>query len=164
MVAWLAVAGQFASGLMEYQADKATAKAQKRIQAWRNTMTNLSNALNQNSITQNQIMSNEASRRQALDIQTDAMTSTSSLMVEAGAAEVAGRSVNQAVLAIKQSADVAEGIREQNLIDSWAAYDTQRVQSGFDAALQQDHSYIPKPNLGTYMLKAGIKSYNSLKG
>lgn len=145
-------------GFMQYQSDKAEAKAARAYQKYRNTMTNLSNAINQNAITTNEIMSNDAFTREAVDIKKDYLAADANATVSAAAAGVKGRSVNQSLFDIKRSMDVAEGLRQENLRNSWLAFDQQRQTSAMDAALQQDHSYIPKPKLASYLLNAASKN------
>ena len=153
--AFAASAGMNAvGGLFQYGADKAAAKAAKAQQRYRNAMTNLSNAINQDSITVNEIMSNDAFARQGVEIQQDYQQSFGSTQVAAASAGTGGRSVTRSLFQLKQSRDIAEGIRKQNLTDSWIAFDIQRTNSAMSAAMQQDHSYIPKPNLTSYLFGA----------
>lgn len=151
----LAAAGmQVGSAIMNYQADKATAKAQQAFQKYRNTMTQLSNALAQNAITSNELIEMEQSKRDALTIQQDYQTAAGDTQVQAGASYTAGRSVSRSMHELKLSAQAAETVRQENLINAWQGYDAQRKNAAMSAAMQQDYSYIPTPKLGSYLFKA----------
>lgn len=154
MAFWAAFAMNAGSKLAAYGEASANAKAQKAYQQYRNTMTNLSNAVSQNNITVNELFSNDVFKRQALEIQQDYKQSYGDLNVQAGAAGTAGRSVDRALTMVKQNRDMAEQVRNQNLIDSWIGFDVQRQNSAMSAAMQQDHSYIPKPSLSSYLFGA----------
>lgn len=158
-VPWMAIAAgsSLLSGLMSFGADKAAAKAQRAFQKYRNTMTQLSNALAQDAITANELISNEQFRRQALQIQSTYQEAAGATQVQAGATDTAGRSVDRSMFLLEQSRDMAEAVRQENLISSWIAFDQQRENAAMSAAMQQDYSYIPKPNLMTYLFKAGTQ-------
>ena len=151
----LAAAGmQIGSSLMNYQADKATAKAQQAFQRYRNTMTHLSNAMTQNAITSNELIEMESSKREALQIQENYQAAAGATQVQAGAAYTAGRSVDRSMHELKLGAQMAETVRQENLVNAWQGYDAQRKNAAMSAAMQQDHSYIPTPKLGSYLFKA----------
>lgn len=151
----LAAAGmQIGSSIMSYQADKATAKAQQAFQKYRNTMTQLSNALTQNAITSNELIEMEQSKRDALTIQENYQQVAGDTQVMAGASYTAGRSVNRSMHELKLGAQMAEQTRQDNLINAWQGYDAQRKNAAMSAAMQQDYSYIPTPKLGQYLFKA----------
>lgn len=151
----LAAAGmQVGSALMGYQADKATAKAQQAFQKYRNTMTQLSNAMTQNAITSNELIEMEASKREALQIQGNYQEAAGAVQVQAGSAYTAGRSVDRSMHELKLGAQMAESVRQENLINAWQGYDAQRKNAAMSAAMQQDHSYIPTPKLSSYLFKA----------
>lgn len=148
----------FFSALMSYGADKAAAKAQRAFQKYRNTMTQLSNALAQDAITSNELISNEQFRRQALQIQSTYQEAAGATQVQAGASDTAGRSVDRSMFLLEQSRDMAEAVRQENLINSWTAFDQQRQNAAMSAAMQQDYTYIPKPNLASYLFKSAMNA------
>src|SRR5690606_6144073 len=110
------------------------------------------------SITSNELISNEQFRRQALEIQSTYQEAAGATQVQAGFAETAGRSVDRSMFLLEQSRDMAEAVRQENLINSWTAFDQQRQNAAMSAAMQQDYTYIPKPNLLSYLFKAGTQS------
>ena len=156
MAFWaLAAAGmQIGSAIMGYKADKAQAKAQQAFQKYRNTMTQLSNALTQNAITSNELIELDQAKRDALTIQENYQQSSGDTQVMAGASYTAGRSVGRSLHVLKLSTQMAEQTRQENLINAWQGYDAQRKNAAMSAAMQQDHSYIPTPKLGQYLFKA----------
>ena len=148
-------------GAAQYQADKAEAKARKAWQRYSNTMVNLSNSLNQNAITDNEVMAMQESTNQAIDIKKDYLQTAATTEVSAAAAGVKGRSVNQALFDVQRNANIAEGRRQGALENAFLAFDQQRQQSSMSAAMQKDYSYIPKPKFASYMLKAASSSAGS---
>jgi hypothetical protein len=155
---------EFIKAGMQYKADKAEYKAKKAWQDYRNTMTNLSNAVSQNAITSNEILSNAAFARQAMQLQKATMATEGSVVSSAAAAGVKGKSVNQVVLSVQRSSAEQERERQIQLETSWMSFDQQRTNSAMSAALQQDYSYIPKPKASTYFINAAIKTAEQVAG
>lgn len=155
---------EFISAAMQYKADKAEYKAKKAWQEYRNTMTNLSNAVSQNAITSNEILSNAAFARQAMQLQKATMATEGAVVSSAAAAGVKGKSVNQVVLSVQRSSAEQERERQIQLETSWMASDHQRVNSAMSAAMQQDYTYIPKPKASTYFIKAAINTASQAMG
>lgn len=150
----------FIAAEANYQADKAQWKAQTAWQKYRNTMVNLSNSINQNAITQNEILAQQAFADQALKIKKGSLMSTARAEVAAAAAGVKGRSVNQAMLDVKRNAANREYERQVSFTNANLAFDQQRLQSKMSADMQQDYTYLPKPNSASYYLNAFIKTAN----
>ena len=163
----LAAAGmQIGSAIMSYNADKASAKAAQAFQAYRNGMTRLSNALSQNAITSNELIDMEASKREALQIQGNYQEAAGAQQVQAGATYTAGRSVDRSMHELVLGKEMAETVRQENLVNAWQGYDAQRKNAAMSAAMQMDYSYIPTPKLGQYLFKAaaGIASQQAGRG
>lgn len=146
------------SAASQYSADKAESKVRRAWQTYRNTMTRLSDAVSQNAITSNELLSNAAFARQAMQLQKATMATEGSAESSAAAAGVRGKSVNQVVLSIQRSSAEQERERQIQLETSWMASDQQRLNSAMSAAMQQDYSYIPKPKASTYFLGAAMKT------
>jgi hypothetical protein len=155
---WLSLGLNLASAFGSYQADKAAAKAAQAWQAYSNTMLRLSDGLNQNAITTNEILSQQAFADQAIGIKQSNILTQAQAEVSAAAAGVKGTSVDDVMRDINRSAAVAENKRQNDLNASYLAFDQQRQSSAMSAAMQQDYSYIPKPKLGSYLLKAAAAS------
>lgn len=156
---WLSFGLNLLGGYGQYQADKASAKAAKAWQAYSNTMIRLSDAVNQNAITTNEILSQQAFADQAIGIKQSNILTTAQAEVSAAAAGVKGVSVDDVLLDINRNAANAENKRQNDLKASRLAFDQQRQSSALSAALQQDYSYIPSPKLGSYLLNAATKSF-----
>lgn len=148
----------FLSAGLNYQADKAKAKAQKKWQAYTNAMTNISNAMNQSAISQNESMAVEQSLMEAVNIQRGGILTEAKAEVQAAAAGVAGRSVNQTILDIQSNAAAKERARQINLENTLSGYAQQRTQSAFQAQLNQDYSFIAKPSASTALFGAAMDS------
>jgi len=159
---YLSAGLQLGSMLSSYNADKASSKASRAIQAYNNAMVQLSNSVNQNAITQNELLAQQAFNQQAIQLQRGSILTQARVEVSAAAAGVKGRSVNQALFNVQRNAANQERQRQLSLRNANLAFDQQRVQSAMSAAMQTDHSYIPKPKFGTYLLKAASSMYGSM--
>ena len=153
---WFAVAAgaQALGAIGSYRADKARAKAQKAMQEYRNKMTNIANAINQNAITQNTTLAIQQSAKQAVHMRRDELSTLGSTSVAAAAAGVRGRSVNSTLLNVQRQAGLSEKQRSDDLQQYFLQARQQRLSSSLSAVQNQDLSYIPKPSLGSYLLKA----------
>lgn len=163
---WFAIAAgmQVAGALGQYSADKANAKAQKAVQKYRNKMANIANAINQNAITTNTILSMQQSARKAVFMRRDELSTLGSTAVAAAAAGVRGRSVNASLMAVQRNAATAERMRQNDLEEQFMQYDQERLSSSLSAVMNQDHSYIAKPSLGSYLFKAASSIAQSKAG
>ena len=153
---WFAVqaAMQVAGAVAQYKGDKAQAKAAQRMQDYRNKMLSISNAMNQNSITTNTSLAIQQSARQAVYMRRDELSTLGSTAVSAAAAGVKGRSVNATLLDVQRNAGYAERQRSEDLELQFLQYDQERLNSSLSATMQTDLSYIPKPKLSSYLIKA----------
>jgi len=166
---WWAVAASAGlaglQGLSEYDAASKKSKAAKKWQEYSNTMTNLNDAVNQNAITTNEILAMQASTLEAVDIKKVNLVQQAEAEAFAAAAGVRGRSVNQSMLNLNRNAATAQRNRQTRLRNQFLAFDQQRVQSKFSAALNQDYSFIPEPKAGNILLgaaSAGLSTYAAL--
>lgn len=144
----------FLSAFMSYRGDKAQYKAQKAIQEYRNKMTNIANAINQNAITQNTTLAIQQSARQAVNMRRDELTTAGSTAVAAAAAGVRGRSVNATLMDVQRKAGLLEKQRTDDLEQFFMQARQQRLSSALSAVQNQDLTYIPKPRLSTYLISA----------
>lgn len=158
---WMALAAtglNFLSANESYKADKAQAKAQRAWQAYSNTMTRLSDSVNQNAVTTNQLMAQDAFASQALDLRKESFITQAKVETAAAAAGVKGRSVTQTMFSVQRNAANREAERAQQFQNTMLAFDQQRQNSTMTAAMNMDYSYIPKPKAATYFLNAAQKS------
>lgn len=159
----LMAAGIFgAQGILGYQADKEQSKAQRVWQQYSNTMTDLSDAMMQNAITQNEIFAMEASTDLAQDIQIDVLQAEGAAEVAAAAAGVKGVSVRQVQFDIHRTASIAEGRRTRSLANQFLSFDQQRATSVMTAEMKKSHSFIPKPSASSYLLGTAGKIFGAL--
>lgn len=161
---WLSFGLNMASAFGSYQADKAASKAARAWQAYSNTMLRLSDGINQNAITTNEILSEQAFADQAIGIKQSNILTQAQAEVSAAAAGVKGTSVDDVMRDINRTAAVAENQRQNNLAAARLSFDAQRQNSAMSAAQQQDYSYIPKPKLGSYLLSAAASSLGGGSG
>lgn len=151
---------EFLSQYGAYRADRAQAKAQKAIQAYRNKMLNISNAMNQNSITTNQTLAIQQSAKQAVFQRRDELSTLGATAVSAASAGVRGNSVNMSLLDVQRNAGFQEKARQTDLEQQFMQFRQERLTSNLSAVMGMDYSYIPKPALGSYMLKAAMDVSN----
>lgn len=137
---------------MQYSEAKKSADAKQAWQSYKNTMTQLSNANNQNTITTNENIQRKASVDQAFDIDRSEYLTSAQAEVSAAASGTAGRSVNAVQFDIERNASFAQSQRQNDLSAQYLQDDNSRQQSAFQAANQMDYSPIPQPNPATYML------------
>jgi hypothetical protein len=138
-----------------YGSAAAEAKARKAMQVYNNKMAHIADAMNQNAITTNVTMAIQQSARQAPQLQQQAMQVTGQVEVQAAATDTVGRSVNQALKMVARGAANQEYARREDLKTQFLQADEQRRQSALSAKLQEDHSYIPKPNAASALFSAG---------
>lgn len=150
---WMAAA-MAASAIAKFAGDSANAKAQKKIQRYKNKMTNLAAAMSMNSITENEAMAVQQSARQAVAMRRDEMSTLGSTAVAAAAAGVKGNSVNLSVVDVQRNAGRAERDRQIDLEQQFLQFQQQRQSTVLSAAQGQDISYIPRPNFLSYALQA----------
>lgn len=144
----------------QYKSDKAIRNAKEAWRNYSNTMLNISDAMNQNVITQNQANTELAFREQAIGIQQSEILTAGQAEVAAASAGVKGRSVNQAMRDIQRNAAAAEVQRQQELIQSRLAFNSDRLRSKMSAKMQQDHTYLPKPSGASYLLDAAASTFS----
>jgi len=154
----------FLSAGMQYKAAKAQAAAQKAWQEYSNKMARLSNSMNQNAITVNEILAMEAFADQAVQLKKGGIIGAAKVETAAAAAGVKGRSVNQAMFDVQRGVAQREAQRQQSFKNAKLAFDQQRVQSSMSAEMQQDYTYIPKPQAASYFLSALSSSMGSFGG
>ncbi|KJC51083.1 hypothetical protein UP09_03290 [Bradyrhizobium sp. LTSP885] len=137
---------------MSYKTAKEDADAKQKWQDYKNTMTKLSLAANQNVLVTNANMARDASAEQQFSIERSAYLTEAQAEASAAAAGVGGRSVNDVLFDIDNNAAMAQSRRKADLKSQYLQIDNQNTQSTWQAAMQMDYSPIPQPNPATYML------------
>ncbi len=154
----------FLSAFLSYGADKAQAKAAKRMQEYRNGMVNIANAINQNAITQNTTLAIQQSAKQAVHMRRDELSTLGSTAVASAAAGVRGRSVTSTLLNVQRQAGLMEKQRSDDLQQYFLQAQQQRLSSSLSAVQSQDLTAIPEPSLGAYLFDAAKSTVSSLAG
>lgn len=144
----------------KYLGDKAQNKAQKKLQAYKNKMTNIANSINQNTITSNTTLAIQQSAKQAVFMRKDELSSLGASAVSAAAAGVRGKSVNASLIKVKQNAAGLEKQRADDLQGYFYQATNQRLSSSLSAVQNQDLSYLPKPKLAGYLLDFAVQQGN----
>lgn len=154
--------GSGASGLFstwsDYFAKETSAKNSTAFQNYSNSMTDLSNAVNQDSITLNQIQYIDASAQQSGKIQTQGMTAAGSVEANAAASGVRGNSVNVNLTHVEGSAASAEYNREREFKYAMLGFDQARTTSVVKAAMNKKYSTFA----GGSLLQSGVSSLGSV--
>ena len=162
-MAVMAAAAVAQTALQFMQASK-QAKYQKKMQRYRNGMLNIANAMNQNSITTNTSLQIQQSAKQAVAVRKGELSTLGSASVAAAAAGVRGNSVNSTLVNLQRNAGLMEKQRKDDLDQYFLQTRQQRMQSTLSAVQGTDVSYIPKPSLGAYILKGGMRAYSDYQG
>lgn len=139
------------------------AEAQAKWQAYKNTMTNLSNAQNQNALTTNEILTTRRSVDQGFDIAKQGYITQGQSEVQAAASGTEGNSVNMTLSDIERNTDVAQARRKADLDAQYAQIDNERIQSDFQAARQMDYSPIPQPSGAALALGLTTDAYSAYR-
>jgi len=148
------------------QADK-EAKAKRQWQEYRNAMTRLADANNQNAITTNERLMEERISTQRFMVRRSSYVTAAAAEASAAAENTAGRSVNMVQFDVERNASMQQARLTDDLEAQYLQADQQRLNSAFQAATNQDFSFIPSPNMATYMLNFGTdltNSYSKLTG
>lgn len=143
---------------LSYFAARKEAAARKAMQNYTNQMLALSNAFNQNAITENEIQARQGFADQAILNQRNALQQSSAVENSAAAAGVEGNSVNQAIFDVTRQAAMVESRRQIEYANTMLSFDQQRMGSNFSAAMQRDNSIIPNPDIGSMLLGAGVSA------
>ena len=144
------------------QAEK-EAKAKRQWQEWKNAMTRLADANNQNAITTNERLTEDRVSRQRFNVRRSSYMTAAQAEASAAAENTAGRSVNMVQFDIERNASMQQANLTADMEAQYAQFDNQRLSSAFQAAMNQDYTFIPSPNPATYMLGFSSDIVNSYK-
>jgi len=148
----------FLSAGTKYMADKEEASAKKKWQAYANSMTNISNAINQNAISVNETNAVRTAVDTNANIQKGSLLYSAKAAVMASAAGVQGKSVNQTVLDIQANAAQRESNNQIDLQNKLQDFSQQRQESMMKAKEAQNYDFIPKPDASTYLFGAMMQN------
>lgn len=139
-----ALAG-YQSQRQQYANAKAMAEYNKKLQEYKNKMTMLSAAQQQNTITQNVTSAIQSSANEAADIQKKVQEATGSAEVSAAATGTTGRSVDMVQTSVQRAGASQEYARQQQLQNVFDSADTQRQNVAMQAVMQQDLNWYQSP-------------------
>lgn len=151
---------QAVGAVANFMNQKAVSKYKRKLQAYNNKMVNISNAINQNAITNNLSTQMSKFARIAVDLEANKLGQVASAEVMAATAGVSGNSVDATIMDIQANAAGKEYNRQTELNSMLLATDQQSRQSNMSAKMGQNHNYIPKPN----MIKSALDLGQSLYG
>ena len=160
---WMAIAGMAMQGLSMFAnhgEQLKNWKAQKAIQEYKNKMTNIAAGQKQNAITTNVTLAIQASARKAADMQVNRMSAMASAEANAAASGVEGNAVDLTLTQIANMAGQAEHERQTQLETTFLQAKTQRRAAQLDAQMNQDISYLPKPELASKILGFGADAFS----
>lgn len=150
--------GNLASTIGGYFAQNNQSKLERAWQEYNNTMARLTGAMNQNVITNNEVLASQALATQGIQLQQQETLTASKGEVSAAAAGVAGRSVDQTIMNIHANAANVERQREIQLNGVYLNADQAQINNDLSVIGHQDNSFIAKPSLGTTLLGAGLQN------
>lgn len=132
---------------LSYEAQSASAKAQKKFQTYRNNMIAFSAGEATNDVTTNVSLAEVASVNQSLDIEKNELQALGSAKVSAAAAGVKGNSVNATENDIQRNAANQQDQRIDNLNQTLMQADQQKRSISINEQSSFDLSPISQPNL-----------------
>lgn len=139
------ILGQFHSQRQQYLNAKAMAEYNRKVQEYKNKMTMLSAAQQQNTITQNVTSAIQSSAVVATDIQKKVQEAVGATEVAAAATGTTGRSVDMVQNNVERAGAAQEYARQQQLNNVFATAETQRQNVAMQAVMQQDLTWYQKP-------------------
>lgn len=140
---------------LSYSAASDKAKSDRQWQAYNNAMLNISGALAQNDITQNEVFAREKSIQQGVAIQKSEFLTEANAENSAAAAGTTGRSVNATLFDIQRNAANAKSNLENDAQNQEIAFQNMRQKVSQQVLTQTDVRTIPSPNPVTTMLGLG---------
>lgn len=129
----------------QYANAKAMAEYNKKMQEYKNKMTMLSAAQQQNTITQNVTSAIQESANVAADIQKKVQEATGAAEVAAAATGTTGRSAEMVQTNVERAGASQEYARQKQLQNVFASSDTQRQNVSMQAVMQQDLTWYQNP-------------------
>ena len=140
---------------LSYTAAADKAQSDRRWQAYNNAMLNISGALAQNGVTQNEVLARERSIQQSVAIQKSEFLTSATAENNAAAAGTTGRSVNAVLLSVTRNAAQAQSNVENDWQNQELVFQNQRKQIAQQVLTQTDVRTIPDPNPVTSLLGLG---------
>lgn len=149
---WLQLGLGGLQAMQSYSSASDNASYEEAYQKYQNTMTQLSASVADNGINDNEVFSNQAFAQEGMQIQKQDAISVAQAQVQAAASGVTGTSVNDTLTDINRQSGQAESQREDQLTQSWTAFDAQRQNTAMTAATKMNYSPIQQPNLAASLM------------
>ncbi len=154
---------QIINAQTEYSIAKTQAEMQASSRAHRQTMAKISETVQLNSMTQNEIQLQDATRRAGQALQLASMTDKANAEVNAAAAGVAGGSIQSTMNSLERSALNANAARMANYRSADIASQEKRQGIKLQTIFNRDISPITMPSPSMALLGLGkslIDTYN----
>jgi hypothetical protein len=124
-----------------------SAKLAAALQKYRNQMLQITRAMNDRAISQNEIRTRDASVRFAFAIEERAAVDQASAEVSAAAAGVQGMSVDRQMRGLRGSALRAHSARKERTRQEMAGHANERINNNVSTIMQRDITVQEKPSL-----------------
>lgn len=147
----LSVVQSFASTAVARQQEKMA----QAVQDYNNTMSALAAAQSNNTTTLNEISVQDASVRDDIAIQQEAMIAVGDAEVAAGAAGVGGGAIDSVMFGLRSSAAKAQYGRQQSLKNQFMQFGQERTNTELAKVTNKDVTILPRTSAGTALLGAG---------
>lgn len=142
-------------GLTDFAVAREQAKIDAAVQRYNNTISAINAAQAENTITLSEIQAADASQRQSLEIQEQLIRAEGAAQVSAGAAGVAGGSVENVMRGLRSSASRAQYARKEQTRMQMEAFGRERTQVAVARVTNKDISITSKPNVGAALMGIG---------
>lgn len=139
-------------GITSFATAREEGKLQRAVQDYNNTISALSAAQSHNVTTLNEIQTQDAAQRTALEIQKQAMTAEGAARVSAGAAGVSGGAVDSVMRALRSSVSRAHYGTMQQLQAQYRSFGQERRNTAVAAVLNKNITVIPRPSATSALL------------
>ncbi len=158
---WWAMAASAGFSLLGSSQKNSTAADNRALTEYQNRMRLLSNAANQNTLTQNENIAIQESVQESINIQKNSIRAQGMATVSAAAAGVTGISVGQALLDITRDSAEAEQTRQFNMYKDFANISAQRESSRQGVINSLDLRTHSGAGLGEIVFDAGKSAFGT---
>lgn len=152
---------QVAQGLGAFAQSRITSDLETAYKKYRNVMSALSAAQEQNNVVLNSIAIRDASIAEQEQIEIAAIREQGSAQVSAAAAGVKGNSVDLTMRSLAADAARANKTRLDNLNNQFTALNGEKRNIQVAAVMNKDISVIPRASVATTLLGMGTQLINT---
>lgn len=139
-------------GLAQMNADSTEFKLKKLTQKYQNTMSQISKAQQENTMTDNEISFRDSAvlAKKATELQS--LRDTADAEVSAATAGTAGGSVNAVLLGLRRSRLSALSAMDKNILGQRRAFAAERRNVAFSAIYNKDITVLSRPSTASALL------------